>query len=556
MKTRLKLLTLAVLSFVSTAKADVEWVIWEGTATQTNVSLNPVNFTNIEAGDRICVSGTGTLSKALHKQTGDLWTWGDISGYTATETGTDADYYYTVDADLVTLLGSKDLKSFIIGNWDKGTITKISIKKKSSMIKTLLADESKTTSTFEYTIPSSSLANMVAGDYVYIPATQQSKEESESYKLEFKNASDWSYYTTIYNYNHDMWWSVPDNTVKDNNLYIYGEHYCTTGVYLLHPVPSFSIGSIGYATFSASQEVTAPNSVTAYKGTISGDQLVLTPFTNNVIPANTGAIIAGDEGAVLEFTASSEGSIETSDLIACTAATDVTTLADSGYDLYVLYPGTGASESALALSSLLGNFGGWNSDIAWNSNTYTVTYTKSTGNGEGGWVGADWSAYDKLKLTFSANTLDQEATCYVAYNGHDDATTEGKLAQGKTTVTIDLNSDYKNAIGNFSIYSTATSGSLTFESAALIDSDGATVAEFRKTTSGTLAANKAYLKIAKGAEVRAFSITFDENETTAISGVTSLPAKQDGRIYNLSGQQVRHMGKGFYIKNGKKILVK
>lgn len=553
---------MAVLSFVSTAKADVEWVIWEGTATETNVSLNPVNFTNIEAGDRICVSGTGTLSKGLHKQTGDEWTWGDISGYTATETGTDADYYYTVDADLVTLLGSKDLKSFIIGNWKEGTITKISIKKKSSMIKTLLEDESKTTSTFEYTIPSSSLANMVAGDYVYIPATQQSKEDSESYKLEFKNVSDWSYYATIYNYNHDMWWSVPDNTVKDNNLYIYGEHYTTTGVYLLHPVPSFSIGSIGYATFSASQEVTAPNSVTAYKGTISGDKLVLKPFTNNVIPANTGAIIAGDEGAVLEFTASSEGSIETSDLIACTAATDVTTLADSGYDLYVLYPGTGASESALALSSLLGNFGDWNADIAWDSSTYTATYTKSTENGEGGWVGADWSAYDKLKLTFSSNTLDAAATFYVAYDGHDEATTEATLAQGETaSIEIALNGDYKGSIGNFSMWSSATTGSVTFESAALIDSDGATVAEFRKTTSGTLAANKAYLRIPHSAEVRSFSFAFEDEETTGIESLTLNPrgvrdSESEGRIYNLAGQRISKVQKGLNIVNGKKVLVK
>lgn len=549
------LLILVMLVFATNTRADVEWTVWEGESTKTNVSLNPVSFTNIEAGDLICVYGTGTLSKGLHKQTGDGWTWGDISGYTATETGTDADYYYTVDADLVTLLGSNDLKSFIIGNWDSGTITKVSVKKKTSMIKTVLSEDSKTTSTFEYTIPSSSLANMVAGDYVYIAAERQSKEESESYKLEFKNASDWSYYTTIYNYNHDMWWSVPNNSVKDNNLYIYGEHYNTDGVYLYHPIPSFSIGSIGYATFSANQQVTAPASVTAYKGEISGDNLVLTPFTDNVIPANTGAIIKGDEGAVLEFTASSEETSETSGLIACTTATDVTTL-PSGFDYYVLYPGTGERADELALSSLLSNFGGWNADITWDSGTYTLTYTKATGNGEGGWVGADWSAYDKLKLTFSANTLDQEATFYVAYSGHDDATTEGELAQGAKTVTINLNSDYKNSIGNFSIYSSATTGSLTFESAALIDNDGATVAEFRKTTSGTLAANKAYLKIANGSGARALKIVIGNDDITDISTVEEKkPVVNDGRIYNLNGQVVTNPSRGIYIKNGKKYVI-
>ena len=44
-------------------------------------------------------------------------------------------------------------------------------------------------------------------------------------------------------------------------------------------------------------------------------------------------------------------------------------------------------------------------------------------------------------------------------------------------------------------------------------------------------------------------------------GIQSLPAtstafKNDGRIYNLSGQQVSNAGKGIYIKNGKKFVVR
>ena len=44
-------------------------------------------------------------------------------------------------------------------------------------------------------------------------------------------------------------------------------------------------------------------------------------------------------------------------------------------------------------------------------------------------------------------------------------------------------------------------------------------------------------------------------------GIQSLPAtstasKNDGRIYNLSGQQVSKAGKGIYIKNGKKYVVR
>lgn len=556
---RFLFLFMAVLMMAGTAKADVEWTVWEGSTTKGNVSLSPTNFNGIETGDKICVYGTGTLSKSLNKQTGDKWEWGTISGYSATETGTDANYYHVVDADLVALLGDADLKAFIIGNWDEGTITKVSIKKKTSMIKTVLSDEAKSESTFEYTIPSSMLANLVEGDYLYIAATQQSKEENESYKIEFKDATYWKYYTTIYNCNHDIWWAASSDTVKNHNLYIYGEHYSPTGVYLYHPVPSFSIGSIGYATFSASQEVTAPNTVTAYKATVSGSRVVLSPFTNNVIPANTGAIIAGDEGSVLEFVASSTGSIETSELIACTTATDVSTLTVSDYDLYVLYPGTAESETELSLSTLLGSFGGWNSDIGWDPSTYTVTYSKATGNGEGGWVGEDWSGYDYLRLNFSSNTLNDDATFYVAYQGHDENTTHATLAQGTvTTVNIPLDSDYKNSIGNFSMYSNATSGSLTFESAALIDSDGATVAEFRKTTSGTLAANKAYLKLPSSVNPARLSIVFndEDSETTGILDVQKHTTQSDNVYYNLRGMQVNKPTKGLYIMNGKKVIVK
>jgi hypothetical protein len=540
--------------------AQVEWTVWEGEVTKGNVEdLYPVDFANIAVGDKICVYGTGTLSQGLAKKTGANWDWNNINEYSAIPTGTESNYYYNVDESLVNLLGDSNLKAFIICNWDGGTITKVTIQKKNSMIKTVLSNEAKTTSTFEYTIPSSSLENLVEGDYLYIAATRQNKADSESYKLEFKNGAKWNYYTTIYNFHHDMWWSTTSDTIKNYALYIYGEHYNTTGVYLYHPVSSFSIGSIGYATFSASQEVTAPASVTAYRATVSDSKVVLTPFTNNVIPAHTGAIIAGDKGAVLEFTATSTGSTETSDLIAVTSATDVSGL-DQSYTYYVLYAGTAASQTDLPLSKLLGGFGGWNGKISWDSGTNTATYTESTGSGEGGWVGADWSAYDKLKLNFSSNTLDADATFYVAYQGHDDATTEATLSQGTTSsIEIELNSNYKNAIGNFSMFSNATTGSITFESAALIDNDGATVAEFRKTTSGTLAANKAYLKINKinGNDARVLTFVFDDDsQTTGIQQMNTEIPSSEKVYYNLKGMRVAHPTKGLYIVNGKKVIVK
>jgi len=556
---RFLFLFMAVLMMAGTAKADVEWTIWEGSIEGGNVQLSPTNFNGIEAGDKICVYGTGTLTKALTKSTGDKWEWSDISGYSATETGIDANYYYVVDDNLVELLGSDDLKAFIIRNWDNGTITKVSIKKKTSMIKTVLSDVAKSESTFEYTIPSSTLANLVEGDYLYIAARQQSKEESESYKIEFKNAANWSYYTTIYNCNHDIWWAASSD-VKNNDLYIYGEHYSPTGVYLYHPVPSFSIGSIGYATFSASQEVTAPNTVTAYRATVSGSSVALTPFTDNVIPANTGAIIQGEEGTVLEFIASSTGRTETSELIACTTATNVSTLTGSDYDLYVLYAGTGESEEPLPLSDLLDEISNWGGNVTVSSTEpYTAEWTSSSSSSSmGKWLGTNWSSYDKLRLVFTENTVADNVHFGISYSGQGDTENTGaELAQNQLTVDIPLNPSYKSAIGNFSFNSNATSGKLTFASAALIDSDGATVAEFRKTTSGTLAANKAYLKLASSSPAR-LSIVFndDDSETTGVLDVQKHTTQSDNVYYNLRGMQVDKPTKGLYIMNGKKVFVK
>jgi len=560
------LLLLVALAFATNTRADVEWTIWEGSVTGGNAQgASKLDLSALEAGDIIYVYGSGTLSKAIYRISGNDWsTWTALQSYSPAVSDGD-NYYHVITENFLTNFNysSDDTKSWAVGNWDTGTITKVTIRKSSSMIKTVLSTDSKSDDTFEYTIPKNDFAKMTAGDYIYLPASRRNEVAEKKYKVEFKEAeNDWTTYNTLWGPTHDIIWQVTSSTIddgiKDHPLYVYGELYNVTGVYLYHPIPSFSIGSIGYATFSANQQVTAPASVKAYKATVNGGYVALTQFTNNVIPANTGAIIKGDEGAVLEFLASNESTSETSDLIACTSATDVTTLAESGYDLYVLYPGTGESEDELPLSTLLGNFGGWNPSITWNPSTYTATYTQQTGNGEGGWVGADWSAYDKLKLNFSANTLDADATFYVAYSGHDDATTQATLSRGSTSsIVIDLNGDYKNSIGNFSMFSNATNGSITFKSAALIDNDGATVAEFRKTTSGTLAANKAYLKIASGSNARALRIVFGGDITEINSVEEKKPVTIDNNvIYNLNGQVVTNPSNGIYIKNGKKFIVK
>ena len=544
------LLVLATLG----AKAQVEWTIFSGSMAAGNwataLSAGDTWCKALEAGDQLV--GTATIADGCESDYNIRldYNWNELANFTYS----DGTISYTLTADDITKLQAYGMqvrgKNF--------TLTSLKVKKAKSAIKTTIsATGSIVNWTPDVSFPNNSLANAVEGDYVLVSLSSSVSDSQGKVGMSSKGTDTYSFNEYVQAFAGIVTSDMAGESTK--NGYVQGKNITVSGAALYHPLSSFSIGSIGYATFSASQQVTAPNTVKAYKATVNGSSVTLTPFTNNVIPANTGAIIAGDEGAVLEFTASSESTIETSDLIACTTATDVTTLAESGYNLYVLYPGTGESETELSLSTLLGNFGGWNSSITWNSSTYTATYTEQTGNGEGGWVGANWSAYDKLKLNFSSNTLDADATFYVAYNGHNEATTQATLSQGSTSsIEIELNSDYKGAIGNFSMYSNATSGSVTFESAALIDNDGATVAEFRKTSSGTLAANKAYLKISSSpaSPAPSLSISFDGmGNTTGISNVQKTVV-EDNRIYNLNGQEVKNAGKGIFIKNGKKYIIK
>ncbi len=572
---KLFLLLFSVLAFTSQVRADVEWTIWEGEITQGNVQgKSKLDFSILEEGDMICVYGTGTLSKAISRVSGNDWgTWTSLQSYAPAVDATYG-YYHVVTADFLTNFNysSDETKCWAVQNWNDGTITKVTIKKAKSAIRTTLSSVTKNTDdNFEYTIPKADLSNMVEGDFIRLSTSQRSEVSGKGYKIEFKQTNDkGSTYTTLWGPTHDAIWRI-DNTaitdgIKNYPLYIYGELYNSNGVYLYHPINSFKIGSIGMATFSAAQKVKVPEGLTAYKATVSGNNVTLTPFTNNIIPADQGAIIKGPQGSVVEFEATSEGSSDISDLIAVTTETAVTSL-PSGYDYYVLYAGTGEKEESLALSTLLGGFGGWTApNISWNASNYTATYNGAESNRQGGWVGKDWSAYDKLKLNFSANTLNADATFYVAYNGHDDATTEATLTQGSTSsIEIDLNSNYKDAIGNFSMWSGATSGSITFKSAALIDNDGATVAEFRKTESGTIAANKAYLRIEKSETPSKLNIVFaeDENkqeeeqqgETNSIRNIANTNVNNNV-VYNMNGQRVGSDYKGLVIVNGKKIIKK
>ena len=88
--------------------------------------------------------------------------------------------------------------------------------------------------------------------------------------------------------------------------------------------------------------------------------------------------------------------------------------------------------------------------------------------------------------------------------------------------------------------------------------ESAGVAFYKLKSTGTIGANKAYLKANNSAPANAF-FTFDFDATA--TGVDSINAQENEenaevKIYDLQGRRVANPGKGIYIVNGKKVLMK
>ena len=79
-------------------------------------------------------------------------------------------------------------------------------------------------------------------------------------------------------------------------------------------------------------------------------------------------------------------------------------------------------------------------------------------------------------------------------------------------------------------------------------------AQFKRLTSGSIGAGKAYLALDKSTTARELDVVFDE--TTALTLVNSEKRTVNSDIYNLAGQRVANPTKGLYIVNGRKVVVK
>ena len=83
---------------------------------------------------------------------------------------------------------------------------------------------------------------------------------------------------------------------------------------------------------------------------------------------------------------------------------------------------------------------------------------------------------------------------------------------------------------------------------------------FAPSETATLGAQKAYLQVptsfmSGSEETRAISIAFEDDGTTNISDF-ELFTNSNEHLYNLKGQRVEKAGRGLYIKNGKKVVIK
>ncbi len=587
---KLFLLLFSVLAFTSQVRAGVEWTIWKGEINMSttkgewnnNLYLNNNNFKNLAKGDKLHlefsknegVEGDAQIAleyqvEKVNKTGTEATTWPQtrfMDIYTS-KSNCDID----ITDDILGYLEDKDDGTYtyrfinIVIYGHDYTLTKVSIKKHFSVIKTTLSDDDVSLGDWanQYEIESSKLSNVKAGDYFYVPATKQMTKDDES-AVDYWQAQFYYDWTNLYNVNsvnHDIWAKIQEadvSNITSKKFHLKGQYYNCTGVYLLHPINSFNIGSIGMATFSADQEVTVPEGLTAYKATVSGDNVLLTQFTDNVIPANQGAIIVGKEGAVVEFAATSTGSEEESALQPVTTATKVTSL-PSGYDYYVLFNNKNDKEHELGLGDTDLNTK-WDVNTTYESNIITF---KNSWQGCGWYFGedVDYSEYNRIVATFTTN---KAGRLVVQYN--DNTTSYTDYESSATTVTVEFDPTNKKHLKQ--IYFTCRDGEVTAENTCTITLGSAIIkgdkSEFRKTTSGTIAANKAYLKIPTSPGSK-LNIVFaeDENkqdeeqqgETNSIRNIANTNVNNNV-VYNMNGQRVGSDYKGLVIVNGKKIIKK
>jgi len=378
------LLILATLCLAGTAKADVEWTIWEGSASSDNnytplFSIPQDIITSLDAGDIIYATFEKTSDSndgnwrinwnSIQHINGFDYTNGIISVEVTDElkkqvggTASYTKYVWnstTSSWDSETATEGGDLK--IQGS--SFTLTKVSIKKKTSMIKTTVWTGTHNIVYWNgLGLDAGKFSGIVDNDYIYAKAKRHTAAvtytdgDSETHTDETPTywtfqLQDWSSesekFTTIdiplYEAATGTWVKITSDGEKIASRSIGATGFCcdVSEIDYYHPITSFSIGSIEMATFCADVAVQVPDGITAYYATLNGEKtsVILNKITDGIIPANTGVILEGAEGTVVEFTATTTETTYGDNVL--TGITSATTMTEGDY---ILYNNSGTAE--------------------------------------------------------------------------------------------------------------------------------------------------------------------------------------------------------------------
>jgi hypothetical protein len=212
-------------------------------------------------------------------------------------------------------------------------------------------------------------------------------------------------------------------------------------------------------------------------------------------------------------------------------AGDNLTISDTGYrNIYINFDGTNVSVTNLPATETFSiSAEGWATAKA----TYAVNFTGVEG-------------IEAYTATVSGNTVTLHKV------GPVPAGTALVLkGETKEVRTIESADDVSNDLHWYTTYTVNDEHRHVY---GLVKTDGK--AQFTRVNNGQVITNKAILELDPSAS-RELKVVFDD-ETTGISQIenTQPATKTDGAIYNLNGQRVMNPGKGLYIVNGKKVIMK
>lgn len=137
------------------------------------------------------------------------------------------------------------------------------------------------------------------------------------------------------------------------------------------------------------------------------------------------------------------------------------------------------------------------------------------------------------------------------------------LRGGAVTSSLPVNDEVEKNEGNAFVGALedttpgATSADGTMAHYVLYKSADGPIGFYQAGESTKVAAGRAYLSVAtSGSTASALNLSFDDDEATAVAAPIGGRQTEDEAVYSLSGLRVTRPGKGMYIVNGRKVVIK